>query len=98
MTVTKCMRFSVCAVAALSFLVRPAVAQWLDHKTPGIARTKDGKADLNAPAPRKDGHTDIQGIWEPNGLKYLINIAADLKHTDVPFQPWAKAEYERRMD
>jgi hypothetical protein len=31
-------------------------------------------------------------------LKYLINIAADLKPADVPFQPWAKTEYERRMD
>jgi len=99
MMFTKCMRFSVCAVAALAFLMAPpAGAQWLDRKTPGIPRTKDGKPDLNAPAPRKDGHVDIQGIWEPNGLKYLINIAADLKPADVPFQPWAKTEYERRMD
>jgi hypothetical protein len=38
-----------------------------------------------------DGHPDLSGIWEPNGNKYAVNIAADLKPEDVPFQPWAKA-------
>ncbi len=32
----------------------------------------------------------------PNGLKYLINIAADLKPDEVPFQPWAAALYKER--
>lgn len=84
---------------ALVSLVAPAIsAQWLNYPTPGIPRTKEGKPDLNAPVPRKDGHTDIQGVWEPNGLKYLINIAADLKDSEVPFQPWALQEYQRRLD
>ena len=42
------------------------------------ARTKDGKPDMSAPLPRtKDRHTDITGIWMPNGLKYLISISIE---------------------
>ena len=42
-----------------------AHAQWLNHPTPGIPRTKDGKANLSAPAPRaSDGKPDLSGIWE----------------------------------
>ena len=88
----------VCAAVWLFLAVSAADAQWLDYPTAGIPRTKDGKPILNAPAPRKDGHVDIQGIWEPNGIKYLINIAADLKPDQVPFQPAAKAEYQRRLE
>ena len=82
---------------ALLVAALPASAQWLDLPTKGIPRTKDGKADLNAPLPRKpNGQPDLSGIWLVPGLKYLINIAADLK--EVPFQPWAAAEYKKRMD
>jgi len=74
-----------------------ASAQWLDLPTKGIPRTKDGKPDLSAPAPRKpDGKPDLSGIWMVPGIKYLINIATDQK--EVPFQPWAAAEYKKRMD
>jgi hypothetical protein len=72
-------------------------AQWVDIQTKGIPRNKDGAANLTAPAPHKpDGRPDLSGIWMVPGLKYLINIAADLK--EVPFQPWAAAEYKKRMD
>ena len=86
------------AAAALFFLTAAAApAQWLDRKTKGIPRTEDGRANLTAPAPRSaDGKPDLSGIWMVPGLKYLINIAADLK--EVPFQPWAAAEYKQRMD
>ena len=86
------------AAAALCFLTAAAApAQWLDRKTKGIPRTEDGRANLTAPAPRSaDGKPDLSGIWMVPGLKYLINIAADFK--EVPFQPWAAAEYKQRMD
>jgi len=87
----------VLAAAAYCAVITPAGAQWLNYPTKGLPRTADGKPDLKAPVPRKpDGKPDLSGIWLVPGLKYLINIAADLK--DVPFQPWAKAEYERRLD
>ena len=80
--------FLICAAAQ---------AQWLKYPTKNVPRTKDGKPDMTAPAPRtKDGKPDISGIWMPNGLKYLINIAADLKPDQVPFQPWAAALYKER--
>jgi hypothetical protein len=81
----------------IAFSVLPLEAQWLNYPTAGIPRTKDGKANLAAPAPKlADGTPDLSGIWMEPGLKYLINVAADLK--EVPFQPWAEAEYKRRVD
>lgn len=42
-----------------------ARAQWLNHPTPGIPRTSDGKPNLSAPAPRaKDGKPDLSGLWQ----------------------------------
>src|SRR5207253_10570703 len=59
----------------------------------------DGKADLSAAAPRRaDGKPSLTGIWMGNSTKYMINIAADMKPEDVPFQPWAAVEYKRRRD
>lgn len=73
-------------------------AQWIYYPTPGIPRTADGQADLSAPTPRlPDGKPDLSGLWEhDNPLKYLMNIAADLKD-DVPFQPWARKLFEERL-
>jgi hypothetical protein len=39
-------------------------AQWLNHKTPGVPRTPDGKPKLDAPAPRLNGRPDLTGLWE----------------------------------
>jgi hypothetical protein len=40
-------------------------AQWLNHATPGIPRTSDGKPNLTAKAPRAaDGHPDLSGQWQ----------------------------------
>ncbi len=90
--------FVLAATGFAAFLAAaPAPAQWLNYPTPGLARTKDGKPDLSGPAPKlADGTPDLSGIWMEPGLKYLINVAADLK--DVPFQPWAFEEYQRRLD
>ena len=87
------------AAAVMLMLQLPVTgsAQWLGIKDPTIPRTQDGKPNLTAPAPKlPDGTPDLQGMWLVPGLKYLINIAADVK--DVPFQPWALAEYKRRVD
>lgn len=88
------------AVAILCFgMSTPATPQWHNYPTAGIPRLPNGKPNLSAPTPRKpNGQPDLSGIWEPNGLKYLINIAADLKPEDVPFQPWAAAVYKERLE
>ena len=72
-------------------------AQWLNHPTPGIPRTSDGKPNLSAPAPRTpDGKPDLSGIWGLNPGGYLANIAADLPPGDI--QPSADALYRQRME
>ena len=85
------------STSVLLIALAPVHAQWLSYPTKNVPRTKDGMPDLSAPLPRaKDGKPDITGIWMPNGLKYLISIAADLKPDEVPFQPWAAALYKER--
>jgi hypothetical protein len=88
-------------VALLAFaLAAPLPAQWIKFPTAGIPRTADGKPDLSAPAPRTpDGKPDLSGLWhQANGVKYTVNLAADLKPEDVPYQPWAEALYKQRQD
>jgi len=85
-----------CAAVAMASL---GSAQWLNYPTAGIPRDAKGKPNLSAPLPKKaNGQPDLSGIWLVPGLKYLINIAADLKPGEVPFQPWAEAEYKKRID
>ena len=51
-------------VVSLAAASLPADAQWLNHRTPNIPRTSDGKPDLSAPAPRgAEGHPDLSGLW-----------------------------------
>ena len=75
----------------------PLAAQWLQHQTPGIPRTPDGKANLTAPAPRTpDGKPDLSGLWTKVSPKYARNIAADLKPEEI--QPWARAVVDARRE
>ena len=75
----------------------PAAAQWLHVPTPGIPRTKDGKPNLSAPAPRiPNGKPDLSGIWVAATGKYLANLAAD--GIEVPIQPWAAAVYKEHQE
>ena len=87
------------AIALMVLAPVSAPAQWLNQKTAGLPRNADGTPNLTAPAPRTpDGKPDLSGIWQANGVKYLRDIAADLKPGDVPFQPWAEALFKERKD
>jgi hypothetical protein len=84
---------------AILLLCVPVYGQWVKVPSPAIPRLPNGNPNLSAPAPRSpDGHPDLSGIWEPNGNKYVTNLAADLKPGDVPYQPWAKALADERAD
>ena len=77
----------------------PLWAQWAKVPLDAIPRTADGKPNLSAPAPRlPDGKPDLSGVWSPNANRFLRDIAVDLKPGEVPYQPWAKALYESRVD
>ena len=80
--------------AALS---APLSAQWLNHPTPGIPRTPEGKPSLAAPAPRTpDGKPDLSGVWTRVSPKYSRNVAADLKPGQVA--PWAETLVQQRTE
>jgi hypothetical protein len=81
-----------------------ASAQWLHYPTAGIPRSRDGKANLTAPAPKsRDRKPDLSGLWLPengpdtkgtNGEalpKLLIDILRGLKPGELIMQPWAEA-------
>lgn len=51
--------FVLTALAAVT-----AHAQWSDFREPGVPRTRDGKANLTAPAPKTPGgKPDLSGVW-----------------------------------
>jgi hypothetical protein len=84
------------AIVAIA-LNAPVSAQWLNHPTPGIPRTSDGKPNLAAPAPQTaDGKPDLSGVWNKISPKYARNIAADLKPGEV--QPWAEKLVAERKE
>jgi hypothetical protein len=88
---------SVCAVLSGGIV---ASAQWDPWPMKNVPRLADGKVDLKAPARRMpDGHVDLQGFWMPTPLvKYLLDLAADMKPADIPLQPWARQLYQERID
>src|SRR5262249_37044375 len=85
--------------AALAFLIASGTlmqAQWLNYRTPGIPRNADGTPNLNAPAPRTGGKSDLSGLWIINaGAGHIANVAAELKSGEV--KPWADAVYKERL-
>ena len=58
-------------------------AQWLNHRTPNIPRTADGKPNLSARTPRgANGRPDLSGLWQtdsapPELLERLIPAATN---------------------
>ncbi len=77
---------------ALAAMPALAHAQWLNHPTPGIPRTPDGKPNLTAPAPRAaDGKPDLSGLWQseaapPDVLERLIPGGTNGAGEDAPSQ------------
>ena len=86
------------SIAALLLIANLSAAQWLKVPTPGIPRTSDGRADLNAPTPRGPGGKPVlAGLWRPSG-KLIFDITGGLKAgTTIPYQPWAEALFKTRV-
>jgi hypothetical protein len=93
-------------IAAMIAVTSPLSAQWLHYPDPGIPRTRDGKPNLSAPAPKTPGgKPDLSGIWliseEQNAFgaytSHFMDLAVDLKPEEAPFQPWAKALSQQRQ-
>jgi hypothetical protein len=88
------------ALAIASSVTSIGAAQWAPYPMKNVPRTADGKVDLAAPARRTaDGRPDLAGFWVPtDNVKYLLNLAADLKPGEIPLQPWAQAVYQERIE
>ena len=47
-----------------AIVLLPAHGQWLNYPSPSTPRTRDGKPNLSAPAPRVKGRPDLSGVWQ----------------------------------
>jgi len=85
-----------------------ATAQWLNHPTPGIPRTPDGKPNLTAPVPKTaDGKPDLTGLWQrqrnPNQRRTTLAMGPNLEdfmregEKIPPMLPAAQALHQQRM-
>ena len=86
------------------------VAQWLHYPTANVPRTKDGKPNLAAAAPRlSTGKPDFSGLWENDGYdptraEGLAGGPPKTAFFDIenglgaapPYQPWAAAIAKKR--
>ena len=51
--------------ALLLAAVTSVYSQWINHPTPGMPRTRDGKPNLTGAAPHTaDGKPDLSGLWQ----------------------------------
>src|ERR1700678_381473 len=77
---------SVCVLLTLTAVSVNAHAQWLNYPTPGSPRTRDGKPNLAAPAPRaSNGKADLSGVWqgEPTPAEEIKRLFGDLSVENV---------------
>jgi hypothetical protein len=56
-------RATIVGILLFAGLIPQVNAQWLNYRDPRTPRTKDGKPDLIAPAPRLNGKPDFSGLW-----------------------------------
>src|SRR5229473_1017677 len=64
-----------------------AQAQWLNYPAPGTPRTRDGKPNLSAPAPRTtNAKPELSGVWqaEPAPPGEIQRLFGDISFTAVP--------------
>src|SRR5579863_2858882 len=50
-------------------------AQWANYRDPTTPRSRDGKPNLSAPAPRVHGKPDLSGTWQPESTPRRILAA-----------------------
>jgi hypothetical protein len=79
------LRYLVAVIVCLT--AWPVHAQWLNHPSAGIPRTRDGKPNLSARAPRTaDGKPDLSGIWTTDStpLKEMERLFPGIGDLAVP--------------
>jgi hypothetical protein len=69
-----------------------AYAQWVNYPAPGTPRTRDGKPNLTAPAPRaSNGKPDLSGLWhvQPTSVEEMKRLFGDdlIKASDATSVP-----------
>ena len=96
------------AIGTLSLLAfatpGPAIAQWIKYPNPGTPRTTDGKPNLMAPPPKKDGKPDLSGIWKivrPGTIPPESGSYASLDYwmtgsEKISMHSWAETLFKRR--
>lgn len=80
------MLIRACKLFLLAGACFGAYAQWLNYPTPGTPRTRDGKPNLTAPAPRAaNGRPDLSGVWQvkPTSADELKRLFGDLSVDNV---------------
>src|SRR5262249_17993659 len=52
------------ALAVALVISATSHAQWINYREPNVPRTRDGKVNLSAPAPKDpSGKPDLSGVW-----------------------------------
>lgn len=90
-------RLFVATLAAALLAVLPLGAQhWKNIPRDGVPIGKDGRPDMNAPAPRTPaGRVDLSGIYQPS-YRYFQNLAADIGLDKVPMTDEARKIHAER--
>jgi hypothetical protein len=74
--------------ALIAMLGTGAQAQWVNYPAPGTPRTRDGKPNFAAKAPRlSNGKPDLSGVWhvQPSGLAEMKRLfGPDVDAIQVP--------------